>query len=40
MNLDLENAFGFEIILNPILKMMGRKKQYNPIATFQKFNEI
>jgi len=36
MNLDLENAFGFEIILNPILKMMGRKKQYNPIATFPK----
>ena len=36
MDLDIENVCGFEINLEPILKMMGNKKKFMPIATFPK----
>jgi phenylalanyl-tRNA synthetase beta chain len=36
MDLDIDNVCGFEINLEPILKMIGGKKQFKPIATFPK----
>ena len=36
MDLDIENVCGFEINLEPILKMIGGKKHFKPIATFPK----
>ena len=36
MDLDIENVCGFEINLEPILKMMDNKKKFKPIATFPK----
>jgi len=36
MDLDIENVCGFEINLEPILKMISGKKQFKPITTFPK----
>ena len=36
LDLDLQQAFGFDIRLNSILKMIGGKKQFSPINTFPK----
>ena len=36
LDFDLENIFGFEINLEPIMKMMKSKKQFKSIATFPK----
>ncbi len=36
MDLDIDNVCGFEINLEPILKMISGKKQFKPIATFPK----
>jgi phenylalanyl-tRNA synthetase beta chain len=36
MNLDLDMIFGFEINLEPLLKMLGRNKQFKAISSFPK----
>jgi phenylalanyl-tRNA synthetase beta chain len=36
MDLDIVNAYGFEINIEPLMKMMSGKKQFMPIAAFPK----
>jgi phenylalanyl-tRNA synthetase beta chain len=36
MDLDIVNAYGFEINLEPLMRMMSGKKQFMPIAAFPK----
>ena len=36
MDLDIENVFGFELNLGPLLKMMNGKKQFKTVSLFPK----